>query len=75
MNKKELYDYIMKSPHNTNPVILKQAIEGLSNNPDGSAVDDGFYIAWDGNTEERPFIDLSFLTGTGGMTAPPQCTK
>lgn len=35
MNKQELYDYIMKSPYNTNPVILRQEIEGLSNNSDG----------------------------------------
>lgn len=36
MNKQELYDYIMKSPYNTNPVILRQAIEGLSNDNSNS---------------------------------------
>ena len=34
-----------------------------------TAVDNGFYIAWDGNTEGRPFIDLSFLVGTADLTA------
>lgn len=46
MNKQELYDYIMKSPYNTNPTILKQAIEGLSNN--------------DSNSSGLPYIELSF---------------
>lgn len=40
MNKQELYDYVMKSPYNTNPTILKQAIEGLDNN-DSSSGDSG----------------------------------
>lgn len=42
-NVQEVMDYIMNTPHNTNPMILKQKLEGLDNGGNGGGKDKSLY--------------------------------
>lgn len=62
MIQRELFDYVMNTPHNTNPAILKQKIKEISGASSWNDLKDkpfyeevtevgGDTLTWDGNTE------------------------
>lgn len=73
MNSQKIVDYVMNTPHNTNPAILKQMIDanGTGNKISwNDLVDKPFGeeqafepIVWDGDTESKEAIDIGALLG------------
>lgn len=69
MSQQDLFDYVMNTPHNTNPAILKQKIKDISgvsswndltDKPFGDVPTGGDTLTWDGNTEGLP---VSYANG------------
>lgn len=75
MNNQEIIDYVMKTPHNTNPAILKQMIDensgGSGGSQSGEMVADGadIYIIMEGM--KMKFIEMQAMVMSGNIKYSP----